>query len=268
MRLTLLAFVLAAAAPASAQTADEAAALRSATERGRLLYAYDQAAWHGTDDMLRKIKKPQDQLGGWIVDGPPEAAQLVFYDKDAADPHAVYIATFRGSKLTSSRVLRGADDRSLTPQRTRMIAAARAASAAFSAGQVPRCADRPFNTVTLPPANPNDPVSVYFLTPQTELGTIPFGGHYRIDVSADGQAGPLRAFTKSCIALPVDPPANDKGQKPIGMVVSHLLDPTPTEIHVFSSLAARKPVYVVTGSKKLWAVDGDRSIRPVDTGAK
>lgn len=267
MRLTLLALALISTSPVRAQTADEVTALKVASERGQLLYAYDQAAWHGTDDMRTKIKDPQDKLGGWIVDGPPEAAELVFYDKDVADPHAVYAATFDHGKLLSARVFGPADDRTLTPLRKRMIAAAGSASAALTAGRAQRCSDRPFNTVVLPPASQGDTISVYFLTPQTDTRTIPFGGHYRVDVGSDGKPGAVRAFTKSCIALPVDAPANKDGTT-AGMFLTHLLDPTPTEIHVFSSLVARKPIFVMTGAKRVWAVDGDRSIRPLDLPAK
>lgn len=270
MRQTLLAFALALAPIAQAQTipADEAAALKAAVERGRLLYAYDQAAWHGTDDMLTKVKEPQSKIGGWIVDGQPGATELVFYDQNPADPHAVYVASFNGSKLLSARVLGPEDDRSLTAPRKRMIAAVQSASAAIDAAEVQRCADSRFNTVVLPPATANEPISVYFLTPQTDLKTIPFGGHYRIDVSADGKAGPIRAFTKSCIALPIAPPAKAKDAKSPILTITHLLDRTPTEIHVFSSLVARMPVMVVTGTSKIWAVDGDRSVLPLETGKK
>lgn len=270
MRRTLLALALVLAPAAQAQTlnADEAAALKVALERGRLLYAYDQAAWHGTDDMLAKIKDPRDKIGGWIVDGKPGATELVFYDRDAADPHAVYVARFDGSKLLSSHVLGPDEDRSLSPLRKRMIAAVRTASDALVGAKVQQCAaGQRFNTVTLPPTTENGSISVYYLTPQHDLETVPFGGHYRIDVSADGKAGPVRAFTKSCIAIPINAD-KAKDSKSAMLTITHLLDPTPTEIHVFSSLVAHLPVMVVTGGNRAWAVDGDRSIRRFDLDKK
>jgi streptogramin lyase len=40
-------------------------------------------------------------------------------------------------------------------------------------------------------------------------------------------------------------------------MVSHLLDPTPTEIHVFSSLASGYPVAVsTTKNGKMWLASG------------
>lgn len=46
-----------AATPALAQiTSGDQAALDRARTRGELIYWYDQAAWHGTDDMLAKAR--------------------------------------------------------------------------------------------------------------------------------------------------------------------------------------------------------------------
>ena len=83
----------------------------------------------------------------------------------------------------------------------------------------------------------------------------------------EGKAGPIRAFTKSCSAVPIDSPKAKDAKSPI-LTITHLLDPTPTEIHVFSSLVARMPVMVATGTRKIWAVDGDRAITPFDIGGK
>src|SRR5687768_7777845 len=80
--LALLAPIMAPAkpkAPASipAVSAAEHAQLREVARRGALIYAYDQAAWHGTDDMVAKLPDYQNRVGGWIVDGPAEAPELV-----------------------------------------------------------------------------------------------------------------------------------------------------------------------------------------------
>jgi len=104
---------------------------------------------------------------------------------------------------------------------------------------------------------------VYVLTPQTDNDTLPFGGHYLIEVSADGKASALRPFTKSCVSLPL----HDKGpDATVALTITHLLDPVPTEIHVFSSLSAHMPIFILTTQNQLnWKVEGDR-ISPLDTG--
>jgi hypothetical protein len=245
-------------------TAVEEAAVQQALNRGALMYAYDQAAWHGTDDFRSKAGQVMSLSGGWIVDGPAETPELVFVDKDEADPHALYIADFRDGRLVSGHVLGAGDDNHLSPMRKRMVAALRTARKALAAAEVAMCVDKPFNTIVLPPTFPQAPILVYFLTPQTETNTFPLGGHYLVTVMPDGSVASIRPFTKSCAPMAID----GKGKPPAALVITHLLDPTPTEIHVFSSLDMHLPLYVVTTqNEKIWAVEGSR-IRLVDQSKK
>ena len=140
------------------------------------------------------------------------------------------------------------------------FAARHAAQTAMIAAAPARCSPQPLNTVVLPPSRPGGPTLVYFLEPQPSLDVFEFGGHYVVEVSTDRKTGVPRAFTNSCIEL--TPRAKDG--KADALVVTHLLDPVPTEIHVFSSLAAGLPVYVITSqNSRTWAVEGPR-IRLVD----
>jgi hypothetical protein len=227
--------------------------LREVARRGELLYAYDQAAWHGTDDMMAKLSDPASRVGGWIVDGPAAAPQLVFFDKDDSTPHALYVADFRGGKLVSSKVLSSTDDRELSPARKALIGAREAAVAAVAGSQLKRCSSGPMNTVVLPPAEPGAATLVYLLTPQAEMNVIPFGGHFLVPVGSDGKAGAVRRFTNSCLAMPT----SEKGKPPpVALGVTHLLDALPTEIHVFLSLVAHMPIMVGTKDGRAWWVDG------------
>lgn len=266
---------LALASPAFAQaqapvqmSEAEAMQVQQALNRGTLIYYYDQAAWHGTDDMLRKIPHPSGKIGGWIVDGTADNSEIIFYDTDEADPHAVYVARFHWNELVSSRVLGPGDDRTLSPSRKAMIAAKRVALKALVDGRVTRCVDKPFNSVVLPPEAPGAPTLVYFLTPQTSNASLPFGGHYLIPVAADGIPGKVRPFTKACAELET----RKEGGKTAALMVSHLLDPTPTEIHVFSMFAAKLPVFVMTSqNSRIWSVEfvsGRARIRIVDPDKK
>lgn len=249
----LIAIALFAAAPALAQiTTTEQAALDHARTRGELIYWYDQAAWHGTDDMLAKAREVTETAGGWIVDGPANAAKLIFYSR-GEDPKPLYFARFKDGKLAESRKLGDADAAMMTPQRRRMIAALASARDALIEAKAPMCIDKPFNTVVLPPATPDGPVSVYFLTPQTEHGVLPFGGHYLFEVDATGKAGPMRRFTRSCIAIPIEDKKESKDRSPAAIFITHMLDPTPTEIHFFSAMAARMPISIGIG-KKIWMI--------------
>jgi len=239
-------------------TAAEQQAIRDASARGALLYAYDQAAWHGTDEMMAKLPDARSKVGGWIVDGPADAPEAVFFDKDRAAPHTVFVANFRDGKLVSSRVA-GPAEPVLDAARKRLIAARTTAVEALKAKGFQRCSAQAMNTVVLPPVGPEGNTYAYVLTPQPDMDTIPFGGHYRIAVAPDGTPGEIRAFTNSCIAMPGKPPA---GAKSAALFITHLLDPVPTEIHVFSSLVAQVPVMVATKDGRIWAVDGPR-IAPI-----
>ena len=259
MAVAIAAPLCAVAGPATQAAANDplTASLQQAASRGALIYAYDQAAWHGTDDMLAKIPHPEQVIGGWIVDGPAATPELVFFDKNDADPHAVYVAEFRENKFVSGRLLGPDDDTKLSPQRLQLIKARKIGLDTFFAAKVDRCADRHYNTVVLPPVAPGAPTLIYVLTPQIDNDHIPFGGHYLVEVAPDGKAAAPRPFTKSCLSMPV------KGgkEKSEMVTITHLLDPTPTEIHVFSSLAAHLPVVVLTTqNRRMWVVEGNRII--------
>ncbi|HEU0099852.1 MAG TPA: hypothetical protein VFQ67_13900 [Allosphingosinicella sp.] len=254
--LALLAPVAAPArpkAPASAAAVSpaEQARLKEIGRRGALLYAYDQAAWHGTDDMVAKLPDYQSRVGGWIVDGPADAPELIFFDREASRP--VYVARFRDGKLVSGEVA-GPGAGELSAPRRSLVAARKAALEAFGRSGSKGCSDAPMNSVVLPPAAPGEPVLVYFLTPQRVTSALPFGGHYMVPVNSAGTAGAVRRFTNSCLELPL-PGARDR-KRVAALAVTHLLDPLPTEIHVFSSLAAHLPVIVGTKDGRSWWVEG------------
>lgn len=254
---TIIATALFAAVPVGAQSAPRAVvisaaeqtAIDRAMERAHRIYAYDQAAWHGTDDMLARARDIADRIGGWITDGPSDAPTLIFYSRDP-QPVPLYLANFAGGRIRESRKLTEADAALLTPARRRLIGAIATARAAITKSGVRPCADKPFNTVALPPSEPGGPIAVYFLTPQTTISAIPMGGHYLVEIDANDAPGPVRRFTNACIPAPIEQP---KG-KPVALTVTSVLDPVPTEIHGFSAMAARLPVIVIAPDRRLWVV--------------
>lgn len=230
----------------------ESAALALASARGKLLYAYDQAAWHGTDTLRDQHPELLPRLGGWIVTGPAEAPLLIFIDKDENAPRPVFEVQFARSRPPKASVA-PADAPPLTGEPLRLAKALIAARA--TAGKLSFCAKSTPNSVVLPPETPDGPALVYFMTPQTSIDQLPFGGHYRIDMAADNQVRAVRPFAKTCLSQPT----RDGKNAVVALTVSHLLDPVPTEIHVFNSFAARLPVYVITMSNRtLWKVEGAR----------
>lgn len=252
------------AATAIAQRAEPidslAPAVQAAVNRGALLYLYDKAAWHGTDDLNARFAELKPLVGGYVVTGKQADVELTFYDK--AQSKALYRAKFANQKLSESGPP-AADRVALTVAERRLIAARATALKAFGDAKVRTCAKGMPNVALLPAELPTDPVRAYLMTPRTSMKSLPMGGHFEVDVLADGKPGKVRAFTQSCLELST---AGVGKGKPKAMMLSHLLDPSPTEIHVFSSLSARVPVYVLTmANKTLWAVTGT-SVRIVPVG--
>ncbi|MBP8246623.1 MAG: hypothetical protein KAX56_07120 [Phenylobacterium sp.] len=231
------------ATPAAAQAPD--AAMARAEQVGRLIYDHDQAAWYGTDEMRRRVADVPES-GDWIVEPHDGLLRVTFFSPVGGAPMAFFWADMRGQSAVASQVLAPGDGARLTPRQTRM---AQAREVARAQGKAP-CTDARFNAVAAPPDSDTAPVSVYLLTPMTKTGVYPLGGHYRVDVGADGRITGGRDFTKACCNLDM------AGAPPGGIAgVTHLLDPYPTEIHVFLSLWMGKPLYVMTGPETVWIVD-------------
>ena len=186
------------------------------------------------------------------------ALVVTYFARELARERAVFVAAEKGGRVLESRVvLKGSLAPPLSPAQARLAAAARVASTrAGGAGHQP-CTPAPFNIVVLPPTAAGARTSVYLLSAQTENGKYPFGGHFRVDVDAAGKIVGDRAFTRSCLTMDPAAQGSPSGQ-PAALFLTHLLDPTPTEIHVYMSLVARLPVFVGTPDARVWKVDGER----------
>lgn len=251
-----LVMMISAGSFADARAPGETDRIAAVLARGNLLYDHDQAAWHTTDVMLEKVPRPRlAEIKGWLVDpGAGGGLSVLYYGYDGATPYGVFRAGYRDGKVVDP-VLIAADapDRALTATQARMVQARKAAMDSNPAA----CVRKPFNTVVVPPASETAPVEVYLLTPQVEAGKYPFGLHYQVTVGADGKVASTRPFMMSCMVQPL--PANV-----VASMVSHLLDPMPTEIHVWLARWTGKPVYVmITEPQQLWEVTGT-GMRKVD----
>jgi hypothetical protein len=252
------------AAPASMSAAEEAQ-LRDNLDRGVRLYEFDQAAWHTTDTLRADLSAAQlASVRGWVVTERLDGERVSYFGRDSDRPFLVYSADWDGKQVTARRVAQTHED--LSAQQRRLVAALEVARPASA--KLPRCSNAPFNAVVLPGISDSDPISVYFLTPQTKTGSIPFGGHYRIDVK-DGAIVGQRAFTKSCFEM--TPPSRPSGAQPAAMAITHLLDAIPTEIHVFDVYNSGFPLYVMVRDGRIYAVElkgGQASVRLVNQNVR
>ncbi len=220
--------------------------------RGDLLYEYDQTAWHTTDAMMLAV--PDDlkkQLRGYVITPDGNDFRATYYGGEPAQETIVYAATWDGKAIVRP-VLHGTGPRPAVSDNVRRMIAARLV--VIDSGIIQKlgfCNDRSPNATVIPGATPADPISVYLMTPQTENGVWPLGGHHRIDVK-DGKVVGQRAFTKSCVSL-------GGGERPKGatvamMMITHLLDPVPTEIHAFTVHTSGIPLGVSTSDGSLFTL--------------
>ncbi|WP_076068466.1 hypothetical protein [Sphingomonas montana] len=239
------------AVPAVAADVGERAAIARALARGNNIYAYDRAAWVTTDALMAAISDAQKrEIRGWVVaPAPGDRLTVTYYGLTGAKPYAIFTADTDGRTVGNKRMWAANDARDLTPE---LIAQSQVRDRMMRVNLRP-CTPARFNSVILPPETNGGPYIGYLLSPQTDDTGYPAGGHYRVEVSRTGEVVSQRSFTKSCITLGGRAP---DGAKPAALVVSHILDPVPTEIHVFVSLATGLPLYVATGPDATWKVTG------------
>ncbi len=247
----VLAPLLAWQAPLFAQelhSDEETAALQQAAALGAQIYRYDQAAWHTTDVFIAQIPDAASKgFRGWVVNELGDSLEVVFYRDNGDELVAGWSGNYDGREVTQTKIY-GDEERALTASELAQIEAVQLGVRQ----EMYRCSQQSFNPVVLPTGKEDGGLYVYFLTPQPTLNDIPFGGHFRHEV-VGGEVVASRSFTNSCITLPK---TNKEGERPVAMTISHILDPTPTEIHVFSSFVAGMPIYVITTQNEyVWSTE-------------
>ncbi len=254
MRFIAVLLALLLAVPSLAQSREERQRLDWIAARGQLLFDIDRAAWVTTDDLQAHVDRAhQNLIRGWTVERDGSGFSVIYYAGEGDARAALYRARVENRRVVSREIFRDGQRPVLTPLQRR-LADARNAIGRF--GEQP-CTNAPFNAAIIPPETPDGPIDVYALSAQTEANNFPFGGHFRATLAADGTLSGKRGFMRSCFNAP-RPEPGPNGERPVGMMLTHLLDPTPTEIHVFMSIWIGMPVYVGTTDRRVWAVEGNR----------
>jgi len=240
------------AGPLEPLTRDQRAALDAAGQRGRLLAAIDHAGRIATQDMLSRVSDPSGAgISGWLAEPEGNAVTVTFYaDAAAGTPAAaVYRVSILGGRVTSREVFLAGSRPPLGAHLARM-AAARNATEALDHRP---CGGDAFNVLVVPPAAPDAAIDVYQISPQTQRDHYPFGGHFKSTIAADGSVVAQRGFANSCLDVAAAAPA--AGTQAAPLAVTHLMDPLPTEIHVYLSIWTGHPLVVVAGDpQRLFAV--------------
>lgn len=246
-----------AAAPAHAQDKDAdapqpiPAALQPAVTQaeflGRQLYLHDRAAWLATDAMLadKRMRKLKKSVGGWLTEPTALGVRVIFISKDDA-PRRLYEIDVDESERLSEPTLE-----SPTPLTAEHLAQLRARNLAISQSFM-QCA-RKYNTVVLPSSSG---MRVYLMPGFAEHEVYPLGGYHLYEIDGAGEKIlSSRKFSNGCIEHQDSPKGLPKGAKPSFGMFTHLLDPQPTEVHVFVSLHAKVPLMIMTiDNKMMWSV--------------
>jgi hypothetical protein len=229
--------------------------LDAAVQRGRILGAIARAGIVATQDMLSRVSDPSGAgISGWLAEPEGNAVTVTFYAEGdgSAPPSAVYKVTILGGRATAREVFLAGQRPALTGHLARMAAARKATEGLDHQA----CGGQDFNVLVVPPSAPDAPIDVYQISPQTARGSYPLGGHFKTTIAPDGSVVASRAFTNACLNVAAADVV--AGQRPEPIAVTHLLDPLPTEIHVFLAIWTGHPLVVVAGDpQRLFGVTAD-----------
>jgi hypothetical protein len=230
-------------------------AMAEITARGRMLFEYDQAAWHASD-ALQPANPPKESLGRYIAKKTDAGWTVGFgHLNDTRDKFLVAYEAAQGATLQDFTVSK------LDPPRedtSFYLVAARAIDTALRDFQGQK---RLYNAAVLPA--PSNQLYVYIVPAQTQNGIYPLGGDARYLISPDGSTiVEKRQLHKSIIENRGDIP---KGTTSAGGVHTHVLSNVPEDTDVFYVLTRKpsEPEYVGGRDKSVYEIRVDGSIRKV-----
>lgn len=259
-RLLLIAAAVLATPAVANPTSQQLAAAKEAEARGAEIYAYDQAAWHSTDQFqidLKKAKLTLEQVSergvrGYVVEPADKGLLLVtYYAQKDGKTSAFARYWLAGSSVRRGGLVKADEDAALSPLALKLVDLRGKAIAAAIEHKAFICGKGAPNTVVLPP-RADGSYPVYVMSGATQAGRFPAGGHWRFDFDGEGKLLAHRGFTKSCIDVVTGMP----GKTAVGYGVSHSLDPQPTEVHVFVSYNVPIKLFVIIEpGNNLWEID-------------
>ena len=192
-----------------------------------------------------------------VVPGESDGVlETIFITEQAGQLRELARFSVRGSEVIGGGLVEG-DLPPLGSVAARMFGVRQPALDAMAAENYTLCSRSQPNTLILPPDEQGN-VSFYLLTSTVENGSYPIGGHYRVDVAADGSVARKRRYMNTCFDLPTALQRGPNGS-PGHAGVSYLFGDAPSEIHVFASFHFENGFMVIAqSSRKMWLVkDGE-----------
>jgi hypothetical protein len=254
--LFLLLLLISAAAFADKKKTESAPILPDVTDRGRLLYEYDQAAWHATD-AVQPLNPPREFLGMYIARKSGSGGWTVVFGHLNENRHQFLV----GCEATEGPTLNQFIPKKLETPRSDTAFYLFAARAIDTALHDFRGEKRRYNVAVLPASS--DQLYVYVMPAQTQNDVYPLGGDVRYLVSPDGNTIVDRhQMHKTIIENRGDVP---KGATPAGGYHTHILSDVPEDTDVFYVLTRKpsEPEFVVGRNRKSYEIDTEGNIREV-----
>ena len=227
--------------------------LSGVTQRGRALYAYDQAAWRGTDAFF--ALNPDTKGLSRYVARKTAAGWVVSFGK-WNDTHDHFLVAYEATQVGATAKY---EAKKLDPpveakdEVTDMERALELATSNFQ-GQ-----KRPYNTAILPAPGGN--LYVYIYPGQVKEGIWPIGGDTRFTISADGK----KIVEKHAMHNTIQDMEYKAENTPVAGVHSHIMTNVPEDTDVLYVLTRRPsiPEYIAVGTDKGFVVSRDGKIEAV-----
>ena len=253
--VALVAFLLFSVGYAAGESkdSDQKAYLAGVTERGRALYAYDQAAWHGTDAFFA-LKPDTKGLTHYICRKSPSGWVVSFGKWN--DAHDKLSIVYEASEIDKSGKYKAKKYDPSIEASAELTAMERGLELAIHDFGTQT---RQHNTAILPA--PGGKLYIYIYPGQTKENVWPLGGDVRYTISADGkQIVEKRQLHKGVMDMEYKP-----GSGAVSGVHSHILSDVPEDTDVLYVLTRKPsiPEYIATQKEK-FVVNVDGSIALVE----
>jgi len=225
--------------------------LGAITARGRLLYEYDQAAWHATDAV--QMANPKAVEGQRYIAKKENSKWKVVFGKLNND-HSRFDTSYEADEQGTLRNFAVREELEERKDEGFFLLAARAMDVTVKDfGKT----SRPYNIAVLP--GPSEQLYVYLYPAQTKARVYPLGGDVRYLVSADGiKILEKRQMHKTII----ENPPSKQAKKAVAGYHTHVLSDLPEDTDVFHVLAQDPPVPEMVGTSRfIYQVMTDGSIR-------
>jgi hypothetical protein len=227
------------------------AELAAITERGRLLYEYDQAAWHATDAV--QTANPMTVEGQRYIAKKENGKWIVVFGK-LSDDRSRFDISHEADEQATLRVFDVQKEPGERQDEGFFLFAARAIDVAIRnfGGSM-----RSYNVAVLPAAA--DQMYVYLYPAQTKTRVYPLGGDVRYLLSSDGtKILEKRQMHRTIIENHV----SKRVKKVVAGYHIHVLSELPEDTDVFHVLTQDPPVpEMVATPHFLYWVSSDGAIR-------